>query len=113
MDTSVQLFGKTYPTPLFMAPIGVQSLAHADKEPGLAKACADLEIPYIMSSAASSTIEEVATANGDGARWYQLYWPSDNDVTLSLLKRAREHGFDALVVTLDTWTLAWYRPPPL
>jgi lactate 2-monooxygenase len=90
-----------------MAPIGVQSLAHANKETGLAKACADVNIPYIMSTTSSSTFQQVAAGNGNGKRWYQLYWPNDNEVTLSLLQRARDHGFQVLVVTLDIWMQAW------
>lgn len=111
-NLSVNLFGQEYPTPLLMAPVGVQSLFHEDKETGLAEACADVGIPYILSTASSSTIEQVAEANGDGKRWYQLYWPQSNDVTASLLKRAKENGYSVLVVTLDTWSLAW-RPADL
>jgi isopentenyl diphosphate isomerase/L-lactate dehydrogenase-like FMN-dependent dehydrogenase len=66
----------------------------------------------VLSTASSNTIEDVAAANGDGSRWYQLYWPNDNDVTISLLQRAKAAGFTTLVVTLDTWTLAW-RPNDL
>lgn len=95
-----------------MAPIGVQSLFHKDKETGLAEVCAEINVPFIMSTAASSTIEEVAAANGDGQRWYQLYWPQDDVLTQSLLRRAKENGFKVLVVTLDTPGLAW-RPADL
>ncbi|CRG88885.1 L-lactate dehydrogenase (cytochrome) [Talaromyces islandicus] len=111
-DTSVELFGQKYPHPLLMAPIGVQSLAHADKETGLAEACSDVDVPYILSTASGSSFESVAASSGSGKRWFQLYWPRDNDITLSLLKRAKENGFEALVVTLDTWSLAW-RPADL
>lgn len=90
-----------------MAPIGVQSLAHAEKETGLAEACSDVDVPYILSTASGSSFESVAASSGSGKRWFQLYWPRDNDITLSLLKRAKENGFEALVVTLDTWSLAW------
>lgn len=90
-----------------MAPIGVQSLAHRDKETGLAEVCAEVDVPYILSTASGSSFEDVAASCGDGKRWYQLYWPSDNDMTLSLLKRAKQNGYTALVVTLDTFTLAW------
>jgi hypothetical protein len=58
------------------------------------------------------TVEEVAESNGDGHRWYQLYWPQDDDITISLLKRAKANGYKVLVVTLDTWALAW-RPADL
>ena len=95
-----------------MAPVGVQSLFHEDKETGLAEVCAETGVPYILSTASSSSIEEVAAANGKGKRWFQLYWPGDDDITISLLKRAKENGFSALVVTLDTFSLAW-RPGDL
>lgn len=73
----------------------------------MASIAADLGIPYIMSTASSSTIEEVGAASGTGPRWFQLYWPQDDDITISLLSRAEAAGFTTLVVTLDTWALAW------
>lgn len=99
-------------SPVLMAPVGVQKIFHPDKEIGLSEVCAELGIPYILSTASSSTIEEVASSSGLGSRWYQLYWPSDNSITQSLLKRAKASGYNVLVVTLDTWTLAW-RPADL
>lgn len=98
--------------PVLMAPVGVQSIFHADKEVGLAEVCSEIDVPYILSTASSSTLEEVAAANGQGRRWFQLYWPESDDVTISLLNRAAKNGFKVLVVTLDTWTLAW-RPADL
>jgi lactate 2-monooxygenase len=56
-----------------MAPIGVQTIFHEDKEVGLAEVCAEIGVPIILSTAASSSLEEVAVANGDGDRWFQLY----------------------------------------
>ncbi|WP_436758915.1 lactate 2-monooxygenase [Streptosporangium sp. V21-05] len=109
-DLGVELFGRTYPAPLALAPIGVQSIVHPDGELATARAAASLGIPTVLSTAASHTLEEVAEA--DGPRWYQLYWPHDDEVTLSLLDRAAKNGYDTLVVTLDTWTLAW-RPHDL
>ena len=57
-----------------MAPIGVQSIFHPDAEFNPARAGKALKVPFILSTAASRTIEEVAEANGDGHRWFQLYW---------------------------------------
>jgi lactate 2-monooxygenase len=88
--------------------IGVQSIFHKNKEVGLAQICADLGVPFVLSTASSSSIEEVSQASGHGPRWYQLYWPiNDDDITISLLRRAHTAGFTVLVVTLDTWTPAW------
>jgi lactate 2-monooxygenase len=99
-------------SPILMAPVGVQKIFHPDKEIGLSEVCSEIGVPYILSTASSSTIEEVAASSGLGPRWYQLYWPSDNSITQSLLKRAKESGYKVLIVTLDTWTLAW-RPADL
>jgi lactate 2-monooxygenase len=68
------IFGVTYPSPVLIAPIGVQAIFHPDAEFNPARAGKALGIPYILSTAASRTIEEVAQENGDGHRWYQLYW---------------------------------------
>ncbi|KAL2784410.1 FMN-dependent dehydrogenase [Aspergillus keveii] len=100
VDMSTTLFDKNYPSPILMTPIGVQSLAHLEKEPGLAEVCSQLDIPYIMSSTANSSFE-VVTASGLGRQWYQLYWPRNGEILLSLLERARQNGFDALVFGLS------------
>jgi isopentenyl diphosphate isomerase/L-lactate dehydrogenase-like FMN-dependent dehydrogenase len=111
IDTSVDLFGTTYPSPLLMAPIGVQGIFHTDAEVGVAGIAAQLRVPYVMSTASTASIEEVAAANCDGetqgVRWYQLYWPKTDEITISLLGRAKKEGFKVLVVTLDTFSLAW------
>ncbi|MFD4255618.1 lactate 2-monooxygenase [Amycolatopsis thermoflava] len=110
--TSATVQGSELPAPVLLAPVGVQSIVHPDAEPATARAAAALGLPMILSTAASHTIEEVAEASGDGPRWFQLYWPSDSDVTASILTRAKKAGYTTLVVTLDTWTLAW-RPRDL
>ncbi|KAL8655089.1 MAG: hypothetical protein Q9210_001110 [Variospora velana] len=106
------LLATTFESPLLIAPVGVQTIFHHDKETGMAEIATEIGLPYILSTAASSSIEEVAKANGDGARWFQLYWPQDNEITKSLLHRAKSNGYKVLIVTLDTWALAW-RPADL
>lgn len=106
------VLGSALPAPVLLAPVGVQSILHPDGERATARAAAALGVPMVMSTASSYSIEEVAEASGAGPRWYQLYWPNDDEVCASILARARAAGFTALVVTLDTWTLAW-RPHDL
>ncbi|HUQ61631.1 lactate 2-monooxygenase [Lentzea sp.] len=108
----VTVLGTELPAPVMVAPVGVQAILHPDGELATARAAAELGVPMVLSTASSHTIEEVAEASGDGPRWYQLYWPNDPDVCASLLERAKKAGYTALVVTLDTWTLAW-RPHDL
>ena len=111
-DLSRTVLGTTLPAPVLVAPIGVQTLAHPEGELATARAAAALGIPYIHSTAASHSFEQVAEASGDGSRWYQLYYPSDRDVCQSFLERAKGNGFEVLVVTLDTTLLGW-RPADL
>ncbi|KAJ8456952.1 hypothetical protein ONZ45_g18514 [Pleurotus djamor] len=102
------IFGVKLPSPLLIAPIGVHGIHHPDAELATAKAAGKLRVPFIMSTASSRSIEEVAQANGDGnPRWFQLYRPTKDDVTLSLLKRAKESGFSAIVITIDAVLLGW------
>lgn len=106
-STRITLFGKEYDSPILAAPIGVQEIAHRDGETATAKACRAQNVPMILSTAATRTIEQVAEANGDGERWYQLYWPKSDSITISLLNRAKSAGFTTLVVTLDTFVLGY------
>ncbi len=112
-DLRTELFGATMPSPLFMAPVGVQSIVHPEGELAVARAAAATDVPLVASTAASFPMEEIAEANGrDGRRWYQLYWPNDPELTASFLSRAEAAGYSAIVVTLDTALLAW-RPRDL
>lgn len=108
-DLSVDMFGKKLPFPIACAPVGVQRIFNPEGETAAAAAAAKQSVPYIMSTASSTSIEDVAKANGDGERWYQLYWPPNekNDITKSILSRAQNAGFSALFVTLDTYILGW------
>lgn len=111
-DLTRDVLGTKLPAPVMLAPIGVQSIIHPDGELATARAAAATGVPFILSTAASNTIEDVAQAAGDHPRWYQLYWPSEDEVTKSFLSRAEDAGFSAIVVTLDTFYLAW-RPRDL
>lgn len=111
-DLSRTVLGTELPAPVMIAPIGVQTLAHPEGELATARAAAAVGVPYVHSTAAAHTFEEVAEASGDGARWYQLYVPSDRDVCRSFLERAKAGGYSTLVVTLDTTLLGW-RPADL
>ena len=111
-DISVEVLGTTSPVPFFLAPIGVLSIAHPDGEVACARAAASMRIPFVLSSAASHSIEEIAEAMGDAPRWFQLYWVNDRDICASFVRRAEGAGYSAIVVTLDTLSLGW-RPRDL
>ena len=111
-DLSIELFGKRFESPILLAPVGVQGIVHPEGELATARAAAATGVPFVLSTASSRTLEEVASVAGEVQRWFQLYWPRDKDVAASLLARAEKAGYSALVVTLDTWLLAW-RPRDL
>jgi isopentenyl diphosphate isomerase/L-lactate dehydrogenase-like FMN-dependent dehydrogenase len=106
-DLGVSVLGLNLPAPMFLAPIGVQSILHPEGELAAARASATLGVPMIVSTAASYPLEAVATALGATPRWFQLYWPSDDELAASFMSRAEKAGFSAIVVTLDTYLLAW------
>lgn len=103
----VHVFTQELPVPLLLAPIGVQGIIHPEGEIASAKAAAALGVPYIFSSAATRTLEQVAQAMGTANRWFQLYWSKNPDIAKSFLKRAEAAGYSAIVVTLDTNMLGW------
>ena len=106
-DLSVELFGRTLPAPVLLAPIGVQGILHEEAEVATARGAATLGVPTVLSTVSSYTIEDVAEAAGDTPNWFQLYWPTEDAITDSLVQRAADAGYDAVVVTLDTRMLAW------
>lgn len=67
-DLTVELFGEKLDSPILIAPVGVQVIFHQDKEVGVAEVAAEIGVPYILSTASSSSIEEVAYANGGGTK---------------------------------------------
>lgn len=111
-DLTVELFGRTLPAPLLLAPIGVLELAHREADLAVARAAAAEGIPFIFSSQASVPMEECAAAMGSAPRWFQLYWSSSNELVRSLVRRAEACGCEAIVLTLDTTMLGW-RPRDL
>ncbi|HTA10631.1 MAG TPA: alpha-hydroxy-acid oxidizing protein [Streptosporangiaceae bacterium] len=106
------LLGANLAVPFMLAPVGVLGIAHPDGESAVARAAASAGVPMILSTAATTAMEDVAAASGDGQRWFQLYWPKDRAVAASFLGRAQAAGYSVLVVTLDTRILAW-RPRDL
>ncbi len=113
-DLSVDLFGLTLPSPLFMAPIGVIALCAQDGHGDLAtaRAAARTGVPMVMSTLTEDPLEDVAAEFGDTPGFFQLYTPTDRDLAASLVHRAEAAGFKGIVVTLDTWVTGW-RPRDL
>src|SRR5262249_46255797 len=106
-DLSVTLLGPRLPAPVLLAPIRVQSMLPPGAGLAVARAAHGLGVPMVLSSVSSPPLEAVAAALGDAPRWFQLYWPKDPALAASLVGRAERAGFEAVVVTLDTYLLGW------
>lgn len=99
-DLTTTLMGAAMPLPFGIAPVGMSGLMWPDAERLLARAAAQLGIPYTISTVATQSPEDVA---GDlGAHgWFQMYPPRDEDIRRDMLERARKAGFETLVLTVD------------
>ncbi|WP_292602651.1 alpha-hydroxy-acid oxidizing protein [Nocardioides sp. REDSEA-S30_B4] len=111
-DLSTEVLGTPMAAPVLLGPVGVQTLAHPEGELASARAAAALGLTYVHSTQAGHSIEQAAEANGDGQRWFQLYWPTHDELCESFLSRAQASGYSTLVLTLDTTLLGW-RPRDL
>ncbi|GAA2151269.1 lactate 2-monooxygenase [Kitasatospora kazusensis] len=113
-DLSVELFGLSLPSPVFMAPVGVLGLCAQDGHGDLAaaRAAARTGVPMVASTLSVDPMEEVAKEFGTTPGLFQLYTPADRELAASLVHRAEAAGFRGIVVTLDTWVTGW-RPRDL
>ena len=113
-DLSVELFGRTLASPLLLAPVGVVGICTPDQHGDVhaAEVAAATGVPLIGSTLMSDPLEDVATAAGAAGKWFQLYTPKNRDLAASLVQRAEAAGYEAIVVTLDTWVPGW-RPRDL
>ena len=113
-DLSIELFGLTLPSPLFMAPVGINGICTQDGHGDLAAARASVMtgVPVMASTLSNDPMETVAKTLGDQPGFFQLYTPKNKELAESLVSRAEAAGFKAIVVTLDTWVTGW-RPRDL
>ncbi|TXL57758.1 alpha-hydroxy acid oxidase [Aeromicrobium terrae] len=106
-DASVTVLGQRLPHPVVVAPMAYQRHAHEDGESGTARAAAATDSTFVLSSQSTTSIADVAAAAPDARRWFQLYVFKDRQVSLDLVAQAREHGYEALVVTVDFPVGGW------
>ncbi|MGJ8671324.1 alpha-hydroxy acid oxidase [Rubritalea sp.] len=100
-DTKVTLFGNQYESPVLIAPTAYHKLFHPEGELATAAAAAALNIPFIVSTQASSGIEEIAACAPGAPQWFQLYIQHDREFTARLVERATSANYQAIVLTVD------------
>ena len=103
-----ELFGHTYDAPFGIAPIGLQGLMWPNSPEILAKAAMEHNIPFILSTVTTSSIETIAEIT-EGKSWFQLYHPADEKIKNDLLDRAENAGISVLVILADVPTFG-FRP---
>ena len=99
-DIRATVFGSTYDMAFGVSPVGLGNMMWPGAEMALARAAQQANIPYVLSTFSTTLLEEIAQAAPDVC-WFQLYVPRKIEVTRELVGRAREAGFNVLVVTLD------------
>lgn len=102
VDTGREILGGRSSLPFALAPTGFTRMMHTEGERAVAAVAARAGIPYALSTMGSTTIEGVAEAGRGGRHWFQLYLWRDRSVAHELVSRAREAGYDTLLLTVDT-----------
>ncbi|HEX6057023.1 MAG TPA: alpha-hydroxy acid oxidase [Intrasporangium sp.] len=102
VDATRVVVGSRSSLPLVLAPTGFTRMMHHEGERAVARAAARAGIPYALSTMGTVSVEDVAAVAPDAERWFQLYLWRDREASLQLIRRAREAGYSALILTVDT-----------
>jgi len=105
-DLSVEIMGINYDLPFGISPIGLQGMMWPGASEILAKAAYDFNIPYILSTVGTASIEKIGEIT-EGKAWFQLYNPREEPLRNDLLKRAEEAGYPVLVILADVPTFGY------
>ncbi len=107
-NMKTELFGHVYDAPFGIAPVGLQGLIWPNAPEILAKAAKEHNIPFILSTVTTSSIERIGELT-DGKFWFQLYHPAENSLRDDLLDRADAAGCEVLCILCDVPSFG-YRP---
>lgn len=108
VDMKTELFGHTYDAPFGIAPVGLQGLMWPNAPEILAKAAVQHNIPFILSTVTTSSIERISELT-EGKAWFQLYNPAENALRDNILKRLQASHYKVLVLLCDVPSFG-YRP---
>jgi isopentenyl diphosphate isomerase/L-lactate dehydrogenase-like FMN-dependent dehydrogenase len=102
IDTSEKILGRAVDIPICFAPTGYTRLMHHVGEPAVANVASKKNLIYALSTMGTTSPEELAAAVPDSRRWFQLYIMKNRSDSLAIIKQAKDNGFEALVLTVDT-----------
>lgn len=98
--TKINIVDHEFKSPILIAPCAFQGLAHPQGECATAIGAQDMQVPYIVSTLANRSLEEISAVSS-GTLWFQLYIYRDRMITLNLIQRAQQAGYQAIVLTVD------------
>ncbi len=107
VDMRTELFGHTYDAPFGVSPVGLQGLMWPGSPQILAKAAFEHNLPFILSTVSTASIEEISNIT-EGSAWFQLYHPAEDELRDKIIQRAAAHC-PVLVILCDVPTFG-YRP---
>ena len=102
IDTSLEIFGQQVDLPIIFAPTGYTRFMYHVGEPAAAAVAQNHNLIYTLSTMGTTSPEELAAAVPNVRRWFQLYVMQNREDSLSVIKQAKENGFEALMLTIDT-----------
>jgi 4-hydroxymandelate oxidase len=101
VDLSTTVLGTRVPTPILVAPTAMHRFFTADGELATARAAADVGTVYVVSMAATHSVEDVAAVAPGAPRWAQMYMLRDRGRTRALAERSAAAGYSAIVASVD------------
>ncbi len=101
IDTSIELFGEKWGSPILLSPVGFQGIAHPEGEIAAARAAGTMKFLQMVSTVTTFPVGEIAKANPQNV-WFQFYPTQDRGVSKELLNRANAAGCPVVVLTVDT-----------
>lgn len=101
VDLTVELLGKRMNLPVGIAPTGFTRMMHSDGEIAASKIAERLGIPFALSTVGTTSIERVSQSAPNGSNWFQLYLWRDREKSLALIERAKNAGYEGLILTVD------------
>lgn len=99
-DLKTEMFGHIYDAPFGIAPVGLQGLMWPNAPEILAKAAHHHNIPFILSTVTTSSIEKISELT-EGKAWFQLYHPAEDSLRDDIIKRLTAAHYPVLVLLCD------------
>jgi isopentenyl diphosphate isomerase/L-lactate dehydrogenase-like FMN-dependent dehydrogenase len=101
LDRSTTVLGRSHAHPLIVAPTAFHTLAAAEGEVATARGAAATDTTFCLSTLSTTAVAELAAQAPEARRWFQLYVLKDRAVTREIVAAAVDHGYEALVLTVD------------